>query len=222
MPYSASQRDLAPAQAREGHREYAANRPSVPCLRRVMPQRQEAPSTPSAPARGKEEVGPRPDGRATIRRIVHSHKWRSCIYPCSAEGGRATVWLLWLFLLAGPVIIGIGIREAALQRRLLREGIRTDGVVVRHRATHSVGNKPVYFAVLNFVDETGSGHEFESKLSGVKGPSVNSRAPVLYLPGRPKSARLDLSSKRIGGAVLVFGIGIVWTAAPIWLLFGGR
>ncbi|MGP3989232.1 hypothetical protein [Streptomyces sp. 3N207] len=59
------------------------------------------------------------------------------------------MWLLWLFLLSGPVIIGIGIREAALQRRLLREGIRTDGLVVRHRIKRSQG-KPVYFAVVNF------------------------------------------------------------------------
>ncbi|MER8153645.1 DUF3592 domain-containing protein [Streptomyces sp. NPDC094472] len=132
------------------------------------------------------------------------------------------MWLLWLFLLTGPVIIGIGIREAALQRRLLREGIRTDGLVVRHRITHSVGKKPVYFAVVNFNDAQGNPHEFESNLSGVGGLPVSGRAPVLYLPGAPKSARLDLSSKRIGGIALVLAIGTVWTVLPIWLLSSGR
>ncbi|MGP3972734.1 DUF3592 domain-containing protein [Streptomyces sp. 8N114] len=132
------------------------------------------------------------------------------------------MWLLWLFLLAGPVIIGIGIREAALQRRLLREGIRTDGLVVRHRIKQSLGKKPAYFAVVNFVDAQGNQHEFECNVSGVKGLPVSSRAPVLYLSGAPKSARLDLSSKRIGGTVLVFTIGIVWTALPIWLLSNGH
>ncbi|MER8161282.1 DUF3592 domain-containing protein [Streptomyces sp. NPDC094472] len=133
-----------------------------------------------------------------------------------------TMWLLWLFLLAGPVIIGIGIREAALQRRLLREGIHTDGLVVRHRIKHTVGKKPIYFAVVSFGDAQGNQHEFESNLSGVEGLPVSGRAPVLYLPGAPKSARLDVSSKRIGGIVLAFAIGIVWTAVPIWLLSGGR
>ena len=136
-------------------------------------------------------------------------------------GRIATVWLLRLFLLAGPVIIGIGSREAALQRRLLREGIRTDGLVVRHRIKNSLG-KPIYFAVVSFVDAQGNQQEFESDLSGVKGLPVSSPAPVLYLPGAPKSARLDLSSKRIGGIAFVLAIGIVWTALPIWLLSGSR
>jgi hypothetical protein len=130
------------------------------------------------------------------------------------------MWVLWLFLLAGPVIIGIGVRQAALQRRLLREGVRTDGVVVRHRTDNDIGRAT--WAVVDFVDAEGNRHEFESDFSGVRGLPVSGRAPVLYFPGDPKSARLDLPSKRVGSIVLPLAIGIAWTVLPIWFLFGGR
>ncbi|MDJ1134440.1 DUF3592 domain-containing protein [Streptomyces iconiensis] len=131
------------------------------------------------------------------------------------EAGGETVWLLVLFLLAGPVIIGIGIYEAAHHRRLRREGIGTEGLVVRYRSERRQGSIS-YFAVVNFADAQGSPHEFESRVSGVKGLPVGGRAPVRYLPGAPQSARLDLAPKRFWSVALPVGIGIAFTAAGIW------
>ncbi|NGO46018.1 DUF3592 domain-containing protein [Streptomyces ureilyticus] len=126
-----------------------------------------------------------------------------------------------VLLLIGLIVIGFGIRETALQRRLLREGIRTEGLVVRHRR-HRVQKGDVFFAVVNFVDAQGISHEFEAKVSGVKGLPVGGQAPVLYLLGAPKTARVDDSRKRLESMGLPLVFGTVFTAAAIWMLYTGR
>lgn len=136
--------------------------------------------------------------------------------------GEATVWLLFvLFLLAGPASIGTGIHEVVRQRRFRREGVSAEGLVVRHHSKRSQGGF-VFYAVINFVDVQGSPHEFQAAGSGVKGLPVGGRAPVRYLPGAPKTARLDTSWQRFLGIVLPFGIGIAFTATGIWGLATGR
>ncbi|GAA2088664.1 hypothetical protein GCM10009801_52480 [Streptomyces albiaxialis] len=125
------------------------------------------------------------------------------------------MWLLVLCLLTGPVIIGLGIREEAHQRRLRREGITAEGRVVRHRSSRHQGSVS-YFAVVRFVDERGGPHEFEAKVSGVTGLPVGGPAPVRYLPGAPKTARLDGSGQRFWGLALPLLIGTAFTAAGIW------
>ncbi|OEU96334.1 DUF3592 domain-containing protein [Streptomyces oceani] len=129
------------------------------------------------------------------------------------------MWVLWLFLLTSPVIIGVGFREVVNQRRLLRGGVRTNGLVVRHRASYSQGT-PSYFAVVSFHDAKGERHEFEASFSGVRGLPVGGPAPVLYLPGDPKGGQLDLTSKRRGSVLLIFGVGIAWLVIPAGLLLG--
>ena len=131
------------------------------------------------------------------------------------------MWLLMLFLLSGPVIIGVGIREALHDRRLRREGVSIEGLVVRHRSKRQQG-KTTYLAVVNFVDAQGNPHEFEAKSSGVKGLPVGGPAPVHYLPGAPKTARLDISGKRLESIITPFVVGIAFTAAGIWGLFTDR
>ncbi|MET8021888.1 DUF3592 domain-containing protein [Streptomyces decoyicus] len=115
-----------------------------------------------------------------------------------------------LFIIIGFVGFGYAIREFALQRRLRREGVRAEGVVVRHRSSRS-NEGTVYFAVVNFVDAQGSPHEFEGKASGVKGLPLGGQAPVLYLPSAPQTARIDLSSMRgtTLGLPLVAGAGFM-------------
>jgi len=132
------------------------------------------------------------------------------------------MWLLVLFLLAGLATIGVGIHEVVRQRRLRREGISVDGLVVRHHSQRTQGGRVVH-AVVNFVDAQGGGpHEFRAHGSGVKGLPVGGRAPVRYLPGAPKTARLDTSRQRLLGIVLPFGVGIVFVAGGIWGLSTGR
>ncbi len=130
---------------------------------------------------------------------------------------------MWLqvLLLIGLIVIGFGIRETALQLRLRREGIRTEGLVVRHRRER-IQRGTVFFAVVNFVDAQGTSHEFEAKVSGVRGLPVGGQAPVVYLLGAPKTARLDHSRKRLESIGLPLVAGIVFTAAAIWMLYTGR
>jgi hypothetical protein len=137
------------------------------------------------------------------------------------RGEGATVLVLML-LLAGPVTIGFSIYEAAHHRRLLRAGVRAEGMVVRHRRQSSAKGGTAYFAVVNFVDAQGIPHEFEANSSGVRGLPVGGRAPVVYLPGAPESARLDLSGRRLASILVPLGGGILFTAVGIWMLSTGR
>ncbi|MFG3257925.1 DUF3592 domain-containing protein [Streptomyces sp. NPDC048172] len=130
------------------------------------------------------------------------------------------MWLLVLCLLTGPVIIAVGIREEAHQRRLRREGVTTEGRVVRHRVSRHQGSNS-YFAVVGFTDAQGIRHEFEAKVSGVAGLPVGGRAPVRYLPGAPKTARIDGSRQRLWGLALPLLVGTAFTAAGLWGVLTG-
>jgi hypothetical protein len=122
-----------------------------------------------------------------------------------------------LAIVAGLLLFGYAVREAVHQRRLRREGVRTEGVVVRHRRQQ--GTDGGYHAVVQFVDAQGTVHEFQAAVSGTKGLPVGGRAPVVYLPGVPKSGRLDLASKLLsalwfpavaGTVSIFFGILMLW------------
>ncbi|MFD7920940.1 DUF3592 domain-containing protein [Streptomyces sp. NPDC059740] len=118
-----------------------------------------------------------------------------------------------VFLLAGLGVIGWSVREIALVQRLRREGVRTEGVVVRHRG-ESAKEGPVTFAVVGFVDLHGLRHEVRAGSSGVRGLPVGGPALVVYLPGVKGSARVDVPSKRrvglqslvAGGVFLAVGV----------------
>lgn len=128
---------------------------------------------------------------------------------------RLTAW----FLLAGVVAIGFSMYEGAHQRRLRREGIRTEGLVIRHRMESAPQGASVAFVVVNFVDAQGGSHEFQAKTSGVKGLPVGGRASVLYLPDDPETARLDLAWRRFGNVSVPLLSGIALTAVAIWFFF---
>ncbi|WP_329471300.1 DUF3592 domain-containing protein [Streptomyces sp. NBC_01723] len=128
-----------------------------------------------------------------------------------------------LLLLAGLAVVGAGIHEAVLQRRLRRAGTRVDGLVVRHhRSTGTRGEGVTYTAVVEFTDAQGCSHQFQARTSGVKRLPVGGRAPVRYLPGAPSTARVDLTGKRVESVVLPLGAGGLFTAVAIWMLLGGR
>ncbi|MFG2226633.1 DUF3592 domain-containing protein [Streptomyces sp. NPDC048644] len=133
--------------------------------------------------------------------------------------------MMWvaLSLLAGLTVLGFGTREAVIQHRLQREGIRSRGLVIRHHMSRSDGDgSPVYFAVVEFVDAQGSRHAFQSGSSGVKGLPVGGRVPVRYLPDAPETARIDLIRRRFGDVASLLAVGSLSTAAGIWMLATGR
>ncbi|MEV0119791.1 DUF3592 domain-containing protein [Streptomyces sp. NPDC050844] len=127
-------------------------------------------------------------------------------------------------LLAGLALLGFGTREAVVQHRLQREGIRVRGLVVRHHYVEGSGvdGGPVYFAVVEFVDAQGSRHTFQAGSSGVKGFPVGGGVPVRYLPEAPNRARIDLRRRRIGEVAARLAGGSLFTAVGIWLLATGR
>ncbi|MFG2324552.1 DUF3592 domain-containing protein [Streptomyces sp. NPDC048568] len=128
-----------------------------------------------------------------------------------------------LLLLAGLAVVGAGIHEAVLQRRLRRAGTRADGLVVRHhRSTGTRGEGVTFTAVVEFTDAQGCSHQFQARTSGVKRLPVGGRAPVRYLPGAPSTARVDLTGKRVESVVLPLGAGGLFTAVAIWMLLGSR
>lgn len=129
------------------------------------------------------------------------------------------MWLLVLFLVASPALLGVGVREAARQRRLRREGISVQGRVAHHHVTRGMGGSS--YAVVDFVDTEGGSHRFTSRASGVRGLPVGGRAPVRYFPGAPESAQLDLSWHRSLSVVLPLAIGTAFLAGGVWALSTG-
>ncbi|MGW2341637.1 hypothetical protein [Streptomyces sp. NPDC001661] len=82
------------------------------------------------------------------------------------------MWIA-MCLLAGLGVLGFGVREAVVQYRLQREGIRAGGLVVRHdRSDVGRHGGPVHFAVVEFADTYGGRHTFQAGSSGVKGLPV--------------------------------------------------
>jgi len=132
------------------------------------------------------------------------------------------VWVA-MSLLAGLTLLGFGTREAMIQYRLQREGIRAGGLVVsHHRRSSGKGHGPVYFAVVEFADAQGGRHTLQAGSSGVKGLPVGGGVPVLYLPDAPKAARIDLTRRRIGEVASLLAGGTLFTAVGIWMLATGR
>ncbi|MFJ6748060.1 MULTISPECIES: DUF3592 domain-containing protein [unclassified Streptomyces] len=123
-------------------------------------------------------------------------------------------------VLLGLMAMGVAVREVAMHRRLRRVGIHVQGVVVRHEV-HSSGESRSRHAVVNFVDADGAPHEYRSALSGTGKLPVGRQVPMIYLPGAPKKARIDISSRRRAAIAIPAGFGMVFTAVGIlWLVSG--
>ncbi|MFB7953037.1 MULTISPECIES: DUF3592 domain-containing protein [unclassified Streptomyces] len=131
------------------------------------------------------------------------------------------MWIA-MSLVAGVTLLGFGVHEAMIRRRLRRGGIGVSGLVVSHRRSSSGRGDAVHFAVVEFVDERGGRHTFESGSSGVGGLPVGGRVPVRYVSDAPEHARIDLTGRRIGDVALPFMGGGLFTAVGIWILVTGR
>ncbi|MFI1227630.1 MULTISPECIES: DUF3592 domain-containing protein [unclassified Streptomyces] len=126
-------------------------------------------------------------------------------------------------LLGGVILLGFGTREATIQSRLRREGIRAGGLVIRHhRSSSGKVHGTVFFAVVEFVDALGSRHTFQAGSSGVKGLPVGSGVPVVYLAEAPKTARINLTRRGIGEVASLLAGGTLFTVIGIWMLATGR
>ncbi|MFI6344224.1 DUF3592 domain-containing protein [Streptomyces sp. NPDC050560] len=126
-----------------------------------------------------------------------------------------------LAILGGLLGFGASIREAVVQYRLQRDGVRVGGLVVRHHM-RSGKDGPTYFAVVEFVDSQGGRHTFQSLSSGVRGLPVGGGVPVRYSPASPEGARIDLTRRRVWDVAFPAAVGAVLAGAGIWVFATGR
>ncbi|WP_157894793.1 DUF3592 domain-containing protein [Streptantibioticus cattleyicolor] len=132
----------------------------------------------------------------------------------------AIVWGRLVPVLLGLTVIGIAVYEIALQCRLRREGVRVRGVVVRHTVS-STGETRSRHAVVGFVDADGTSHEYRSALSGTGKLPVGGEVPMIYLPGAPAKARIDIASRRWGQVAVLMLFGVAFTAVGLLSMVSG-
>jgi len=124
-------------------------------------------------------------------------------------------------IVAGVFLYGAGLWEVRNQARMRRSGVRADGVVVRYKAgARSVDDtQPAYYPVIGFRDEYGIRHEFTSKVSGSsRRLPPGSPVRIVYLPGRPETARPATIGYRVSALAFSFGVGTLFLVIAV--LFG--
>ncbi|MFF2652159.1 DUF3592 domain-containing protein [Streptomyces sp. NPDC058045] len=131
------------------------------------------------------------------------------------QGEESPVWLT-LAVVGDLVIIAFGVHEAVIQRRLVRDGLRAEGTVISVRqVSNGKGGGHHDVPLVRFVDAQGRAHEFEPNSSVARDIPMGGRAPVIYLPSSPDTARIDGTRIRVltlGGLLmgaLVFTFGAI-------------
>src|SRR5262245_51045898 len=105
-----------------------------------------------------------------------------------------------LAILVGLVGLWASAREARLQMRLSRYGLRAEGVVVDQE--HEPGDD-TSTPVVEFIDGQGRRVRFRPPMTAT-GLDLGTRVPVAYLPERPKSARVFTRKYRLHAIVGLF------------------
>lgn len=119
---------------------------------------------------------------------------------------------------AGLLAFGTGLWEARTRARMRRIGIHTSGVVVRLDSRAAVDGARMYTPIVEFIDETGSRREVRSRASSTRRPfAVGASVPVVHLPNRPQTARLDTRGEAMGTAGVGLGVGLLFVAIGAFL-----
>lgn len=144
--------------------------------------------------------------------------------------GRQNI-ILGVFLVVGLATLVGSFFSFQATRDFLAEAERTSGVVVsleRKESRDSEGNRRVnYFPVVRFEVPSGASHQFQSN-SGSNPPAYREgdRVDVLYHPDRITDARIDGFMSLWGMAVVLFGVGLVFSggtgATLLWRLRRAR
>ncbi|MFF3172658.1 DUF3592 domain-containing protein [Streptomyces sp. NPDC057900] len=121
--------------------------------------------------------------------------------------------MVWIWVVAGVIVLCCGVHEAYVQHGLRRDGMRVRGLVVSHNVS-SGPNGGGTFPVVEFVDAQGRRHTFQSRSSGIRRLPVGGEVPVRYSPADPNVARIDLVGRRI------FDVGILLLVGALFLTLG--
>ncbi|MFD5699432.1 DUF3592 domain-containing protein [Streptomyces lasiicapitis] len=126
---------------------------------------------------------------------------------------------LLVFLVIGLAIMGYGVHEAVLDYRLRRHGIRARGLVARYESSSGTGGSgPSPHAVVAYVDDQGCMRELQDQRTGRSGLRVGGPAPVIYLPGAPGTARIDIARRSMWRIVPSLTFGCLFASLALWEL----
>jgi hypothetical protein len=130
------------------------------------------------------------------------------------------MWAAGLLLVIGPVVLVFAGRESRIQRRLRAVGSRTLGEVTRYqRSADAESGSVSYFPVVSYRDEAGAVHECRSVRSASPQTwPIGRPVPVVYLPGQPKTARLDVRSQRVLAIGVMMFVGVAFIAVGVLML----
>ncbi|MFI8989473.1 MULTISPECIES: DUF3592 domain-containing protein [Streptomyces] len=124
-----------------------------------------------------------------------------------------------LCIAVGLFIYACAVRDARLVRRLRREGLRTEGLVVANivdRRDRSATQTPV----IRFHDHQGHVVEFKTAIQGIgMGLATGRRVGVVYLPGSSHKARVDMRRQLVGPAVGMILIGTLFLGLGLVIAF---
>ncbi|KUN07446.1 hypothetical protein AQI95_10470 [Streptomyces yokosukanensis] len=116
-----------------------------------------------------------------------------------------------LAVLVGLAMLWAGAREARLQMRLSRRGVRAEGVVVDQE--HEPGDdysKPV----VEFTDRQGRPVRFRPA-AVAPGLALGTHVPVVYLPERRETARVFTRKYRMSPMVGLFFGGMLFLGVAV-------
>ncbi|MBP8539397.1 DUF3592 domain-containing protein, partial [Streptomyces sp. MK37H] len=106
-----------------------------------------------------------------------------------------------LCITIGLFLYACAVRDARLVRRLRREGLRTEGLVVANVVDRRDRN-PTQTPVIRFHDHQGYEVEFTTAIQGIgMGLATGRRVGVVYLPGNSHNARVWMRRQLVGPAV---------------------
>ena len=133
------------------------------------------------------------------------------------------------FLVLGPVLVVLGLRQARRNRVFRATAIRVAGLVTDVR-TRDMGHggevRLVRFPLLRFTTLDGQGVETEAFAGSTPAPAkVGQTVKVLYDPNEPRRARIETAidtSALLSGCFIVMGIllfisGIAIALVVSWL-----
>lgn len=132
----------------------------------------------------------------------------------------------------GLFLYACALRDARLVRRLRREGVRTEGLVVanvdrqaRNRnQTQNLKQKQnrntIPTPVIRFHDRQGHEVEFTTAIQGIGlGLATGRRVEVMYLPGESQKARVWMRRQLVGPALGMILAGTLFLGFGLMVAF---
>lgn len=120
------------------------------------------------------------------------------------------------------LLLGVGVRDGVLVRRLRRRGIRAWGVVVDNVRVDRSDSGPQWVPVIAFADRHGHRVEFSPRMRGTgMGLATGRQVPVVCLPHDPRTARVLTLRHMAGPVVFVLLAGLVFLGAAVLIALTG-